>query len=182
MTHKTHAAPELIERFVQHAEHAAAIVERVERSPAALAGVLRGVTAEADSVLLAEPDDLPPELFDVFREAPNVRMQPAAHELASADVGVTDAFAGVAHTGSVCVSITPHLGGAISLFPRVHVAVLAAETIVARPRDVFTDERLAPRGLERDFVFVTGPSATADMGPLVRGVHGPGRLHIIILE
>ena len=31
-------------------------------------------------------------------------------------------------------------------------------------------------------VFVTGPSATADMGPLVRGVHGPHKLHIIVLR
>jgi len=30
-------------------------------------------------------------------------------------------------------------------------------------------------------VFVTGPSATADMGPLVRGVHGPHQLHVIVL-
>ena len=34
----------------------------------------------------------------------------------------------------------------------------------------------------RDLVFITGPSATADMGPLVRGVHGPHRLHILLLE
>jgi len=31
-------------------------------------------------------------------------------------------------------------------------------------------------------VFVTGPSATADMGPLVRGVHGPHKLHILVLR
>jgi L-lactate dehydrogenase complex protein LldG len=37
-------------------------------------------------------------------------------------------------------------------------------------------------GLTRDFVFITGPSATADMGPLVRGVHGPHRQHVIVVR
>ena len=33
-----------------------------------------------------------------------------------------------------------------------------------------------------DAVLATGPSATADMGELVYGVHGPRETHAIILE
>ena len=47
---------------------------------------------------------------------------------------------------------------------------------------VLAEEYLDGKGLTRSFSFITGSSATADMGPLVRGVHGPGQLHIIILE
>jgi L-lactate dehydrogenase complex protein LldG len=36
--------------------------------------------------------------------------------------------------------------------------------------------------LKRNLVFITGPSATADMGPLVVGVHGPHRVLILLLE
>jgi L-lactate dehydrogenase complex protein LldG len=68
---------------------------------------------------------------------------------------------------------------AASLLAPLHVALLRAENIVARPRDLFAAGAV---GLAQDFVFITGPSATADMGPLVRGVHGPHRLHVIILE
>jgi len=64
----------------------------------------------------------------------------------------------------------------------MHIALLPAEKIVERPRDLFHQDCLDGDGLRLDFVFITGPSATADMGPLVRGVHGPHRLHIIILE
>jgi len=64
----------------------------------------------------------------------------------------------------------------------MHIAVMSAEKITERPGDLFNPNFLDGKGLQRNFVFVTGPSATADTGPLVRGVHGPHRLHIIILE
>jgi len=70
----------------------------------------------------------------------------------------------------------------VGLFTRRHIAVLAAASIVARPRDVFDNPRVKKLSADSDFVFITGPSATADMGSLVRGVHGPGSLHIIILD
>ena len=84
-----------------------------------------------------------------------------------------EAFVGYMHQG---------YAGVISLLSRTHIAVLSAETIVERPADLFDPNCLGGKGLQRNFVFVTGPSATADMGPLVRGVHGPHHLHIIILE
>jgi L-lactate dehydrogenase complex protein LldG len=80
------------------------------------------------------------------------------------------------------VSVDRDHAGAISLLTRMHIAVLAAQTVVERPSDLFRPNCLEGKGLKRSFVFVTGPSATADMGPLVRGVHGPHQLHIIVLE
>ena len=62
--------------------------------------------------------------------------------------------------------------GMASLLAPLHIAVVAAETIVPQPRDLFREDVLGGKGLVRNFVFITGPSATADMGPLVRGVHG----------
>jgi L-lactate dehydrogenase complex protein LldG len=157
-------------------------VELIPCSGESLAAAILSATAGVSGILLAEPDDLPASLFDRVRQAPGVITDPTEEQLASIEVGVTDAFAGVARTGSVCVPVTKKLGGSVSLFTRWHIAVLNAGSIVSRPRDVFEDPRLKNISLNRDFVFVTGPSATADMGSLVRGVHGPGKLHIIILE
>ena len=53
---------------------------------------------------------------------------------------------------------------------------------MARPRDLFDPDCLKGEGLKRNLVFITGPSATADMGPLVHGVHGPHRLLVLLLE
>lgn len=103
-------------------------------------------------------------------------------DFASADVGVTDAFAGIAHSGSICVTVDHEYAGYLSLVTRVHIAVLSTKDIVERPGDLLREDCLDGKGLQRNFVFITGPSCTADMGPLVRGVHGPHRLHIIILN
>jgi L-lactate dehydrogenase complex protein LldG len=102
--------------------------------------------------------------------------------LATADAGVTGAFAGVASTGSVCVSMGRPLVAATSLLMPLNIVLLAKERIIARPRDLFDPDCLKGEGLKRDLVFITGPSATADMGPLVHGVHGPHRLVVLLLE
>jgi L-lactate dehydrogenase complex protein LldG len=179
--------PDFLDTFERAARAAAATVERLpratdlcEQSEALARAVLR-VAPDARRVAIAPPADLAPELFSSCERLPGVFSGRGKSELAAADVGITDAFAGVARTGSVCIALDPDHTGFISLLARMHVAVVAAEDIVEAPRELFRRDRLGGKGLDRNFVFVTGPSATADMGPLVRGVHGPHRLHIIVL-
>jgi L-lactate dehydrogenase complex protein LldG len=33
-----------------------------------------------------------------------------------------------------------------------------------------------------DLILTTGPSATADMGALVKGAHGPREVHVVLIE
>lgn len=173
---------ELVERFVLAAQRSESTIERIKKDPRALKTALMKAVEGIPTVLFAEPEDLAIDLFVPFRESFEVISKPDENHLRRAEIGITDAFAGVARTGSICVSYSRNLSGTISLFARTHVAVLDAKTIVERPRDVFTTAVLKDKALSRDFVIITGPSSTADMGPLVRGVHGPGKLHIIILE
>lgn len=173
---------ELVTVFEAAAKAAAATVERCPRTSQALGAALERVTTPGDAIVLAPPAYLPAELFAPFQRSRRAIGNPTSDELATADAGITEAFAAVARTGTICVSLGAGLTGHASLLPRLHIALLPAETIVERPRDLFRQECLGGQGLRLDFVFITGPSATADMGPLVRGVHGPHRLHIIILE
>ena len=170
----------LISQFETAVVSTAATVERVHRSASELGNAVRRIAR--GRIAIAEPLDLPNQLFSELRRLPGVVVERSKQELATCDVGVTDAFAGVARTGSVCVTVDHEYAGAISLLSRLHIAVLAGETIVERPADLFSPNILDGQGLTRNFVFITGPSATADMGPLVRGVHGPHQLHVIILE
>lgn len=173
------ATQDLIAQFEREARAAAASVGRVRSSGDIAAAVQR---FSGGKIAIAEPLDLPAELFADTRRLPGVTLGRSKEELASCVVGLTDAFAGVGRTGSVCVTVDHDYAGPISLLTRVHVAVVAASTIVERPADLFQKSCLGGKALGRNFVFVTGPSATADMGPLVRGVHGPHQLHILILE
>lgn len=172
--------PDLVQQFETAAISAAASVERVPFTPRDLAAAVKKIAA--GRLAVAPTLDLPSDLFSQLQTLPGVVTGRSKEELAACDVGITEAFAGVARTGSVCVAVDHDYSGVISLLARMHVAVLSAKKITERPGDLFSPQFLNGKALQRNFVFITGPSATADMGPLVRGVHGPHRLHIIILE
>jgi L-lactate dehydrogenase complex protein LldG len=172
----------LIDQFVSAATAAVATAEVIDRNPRSLCAAILRAAGDSNRILFAPPQDLPAELFAAFAQDSRVKSNPTAEELVNSPAGVTEAFAAVARTGSVCVNVGYQRTGMASLLAPLHIAVVAADTIVPQPRDLFRDDVLGGKGLSRSFVFITGPSATADMGPLVRGVHGPHRLHIIVLR
>jgi L-lactate dehydrogenase complex protein LldG len=172
----------LVEQFTSSAKAAVATVEVIDRSPAALCDAILRAAGDANCILYAPPNDLPLPLFSDFAGDPRAVADATADQMVSSAAGVTEAFAAVASTGSVCINVSHERTGMVSLLAPLQIAVVAAETIVPQPRDLFRNDVLDGKGLCRDFVFVTGPSATADMGPLVRGVHGPHKLHIIVLR
>jgi L-lactate dehydrogenase complex protein LldG len=173
---------ELTDLFETNAREAVAVVERCKRAAGSVREALERITLNMRRIVVGAAEFVDPQLVDVLQELPGVLLKPADEQLAAADAGITGAFAGVASSGSVCVALGPPLTAAASLLMSLHIVLLPAERIVARPRDLFDEACLGGEGLRRNLVFITGPSATADMGPLVRGVHGPHRLHILLLE
>ncbi len=169
-------------QFAENATKAVATVEVIERSPLALRDAILHAVGDVTRILFSPPQELPMALFAEFASDPRVRSNPTPDEMVHSAAGVTEAFAGVASTGSVCIDVSYERTGMVSLLAPLQIAVVAADTIVPKPRDLFRADMLDGKGLRRDFVFVTGPSATADMGPLVRGVHGPHKLHIIVVR
>lgn len=169
-------------QFVAAAERFHATAQAIPATPHQLLAAMQDRIQGRGPVVLAEPVDLPRALFQPLLNTGAIITGPTEELLEEAQVGITEGFAGLARTGSVCVANNRELAGAVSLFAREHIAVLDANTIVSRPKDLFTAPSVREKVLSRDFVIVTGPSATADMGELVYGVHGPGKLHIIILE
>ena len=70
----------------------------------------------------------------------------------------------------------------MSLLPPCHIAVIAQSSIVPSLDDIFRARPL-PGDQSSAMVVITGPSRTADIEMrLVRGVHGPGEIHVIIVE
>src|SRR5271170_1610289 len=136
----------------------------------------------ARTLVITSGEFVSAEIFAEARQLPGVIAKPTDDQLAAADAGVTEAFAGVARTGSICIAMGPALRAPASLLMPLHVALLPVERIVFRPRELFEPKGSGAEALKRNQEFVTGPSATADMGPLVRGVHGPHRLHILVLD
>ncbi|MGH9673570.1 MAG: LutC/YkgG family protein, partial [Bryobacteraceae bacterium] len=97
---------------------------------------------------------------------------------ASADVGITGADYALADTGTLVFFSSAEEPRLVSLLPPVHLAVVARERLLTGLDELFT---LIPDPAEvsSSLVFVTGPSRTADIEQiLVRGVHGPGEIHV----
>jgi len=176
------AQSSLIDLFVARASEAAAKVERVRRAPQDVRAALARATEGARALVVADGEFLAPDLISAARSLPGVISKPTDDQLAEAGAGVTEAFAGVARTGSICIAMGGGMRALASLLMPLHVALLPAERIVSRPRDLFEPKGIGREALGRNLAVVTGPSATADMGPLVRGVHGPHRLYILVLD
>lgn len=174
--------PDLVATFEKNAIDAAAQVRRIHTGQEEVRSAVREIANGANSIALGAGEFLPAGFIDSLRDLPGVLASPTDDQLSRAEVGICAAFAGVASSGSVCVAMGPPLVTLTSLLMPLHIVLLMADRIVPRPRDLFDPARLDGVGLRRNLVFITGPSATADMGPLVRGVHGPHRLQIFLLE
>ena len=77
----------------------------------------------------------------------------------------------------------PEQPRSLSLLPPVHIAVARREQIVADLFDWFDDQQRDIHKLPACVSIITGPSKTGDIElKLVTGVHGPGEVHVILLE
>jgi len=98
--------------------------------------------------------------------------------LATCDLGITVADAALPETGTVLLRTTQGQADALSLLPRVHLALVSPEAFVADLQDAFA----LAKG-DRHFVLVSGCSRTADIEKvLTLGVHGPKAYHLWVCD
>jgi L-lactate dehydrogenase complex protein LldG len=97
-------------------------------------------------------------------------------------VGLTGAMAALADTGSLAVISGPGRGRMASLLPPAHIAILrAAQIVPSLTHFLASHPDAADAG--SNLVFITGPSRTGDIEmTLSRGVHGPGVVHVVVIE
>jgi len=120
----------------------------------------------------------------------------------AATVGITGVDFALAETGSLVVTSWTEGAQLASLAPPVHVALYRRSQLVASLDEVLEKLPVAgphpsvppPVGAAskgrgdgqdpgRSVVFITGTSRTADIEQiLIRGVHGPGEVHAILVE
>ena len=107
--------------------------------------------------------------------------------LARADIGLSGVDCAVASTGTLALTAAPGQMRGVSLLPPVHVAVVKSEQIVATLADYLTLLQVPEAELQANLTscisFITGPSRTGDIElSLTIGVHGPGALHLLVLD
>jgi len=100
------------------------------------------------------------------------------YELALCDLGITEADFILPETGTLALRSSAAQPRAVSLAPRVHLAIVRPEMLRADMHQVFAEAKD-----HHYLVFITGPSRTADIELTVTlGVHGPKNLYVWMLE
>jgi len=100
---------------------------------------------------------------------------------ATVDIGITSADYALSDTGTLVMLASPAEARLVSLLPPAHLAVVPCDRILTGLDELFTILP-DPAAQTSSMVLITGPSRTADIEQiLVRGVHGPGQVTVVIV-
>jgi L-lactate dehydrogenase complex protein LldG len=119
-------------------------------------------------------------IVEVLRDAGIELVSPFAdkHAMAECDLGVTEADFVLPETGTLGLYASPDRPRAVSLLPRVHLAIVSPTSLRADLHHVLGEAKSAP-----NLVLITGPSRTADIElTITLGVHGPRSLYVWIVQ
>ncbi len=96
------------------------------------------------------------------------------YEMAQCDLGITEADFLLPETGTLILKSSVEKPRAVSLLPRIHLAIVRRDMLRADMHQVFAEAKNS-----NYLVFITGPSRTADIELTVTlGVHGPRNLFV----
>lgn len=173
-------APATLDLFDERVSDYRATVHRC--GPDDVATVVAQVCAEEEARTLIVPADLDaawrPDELDVVEDAGQSHV-----ELDGIDGVVTGCAVAVAETGTIVLDGGSGQGRrALTLVPDLHVCVVRADQVVdSVPEGV---ARLADAvAAGHPLTWISGPSATSDIElSRVEGVHGPRRLHVLLVE
>ncbi len=183
------SSDDLLAMFTENAEKVGMHVHRANQ-PGAMAKVielLRGAEAQhigAAAGSTAEQLNLEAALRDAGLPLVDWRKSPGMDGQYQLDAGITDVHAALAETGTLVVCSGARHGRGLSLAPPMHIALVRASDVLPDMLDYWARRKGMPHTeLPSSQVFITGPSKTADIeGELVTGVHGPGEVHIVLIE
>jgi L-lactate dehydrogenase complex protein LldF len=154
------------------------IVQLAGEHPAHILAPAVEKTAEDVAALLSAVDgeSVPPELDALTRAARRQLRQ----VFLDADVGITGANFGVSATGSICLVTNEGNGRLVSALPRVHVALMGMERLVADLSDLAVLLGLLARSgtgqrLSVYTTLITGPRRAGEED-------GPEELHVVIVD
>lgn len=184
----------LLERFTRELTALKGDVFTVEGDDAARAKVLELLAQhETKSIIAWDFAYIPVEGLEVAIRAAGIDIvQPDTHDemrmeilsaSAEAQVGLTGADAAAATTGTLIFTTAPGKGRVPTVLAPVHIAVITLDQLLPRLESWIAVQRAQglPLTNSANFCFVSGPSRTGDIEmQLILGVHGPGKVQVIV--
>lgn len=140
--------------------------------------VLLGRSEVLDSLAIA--DKLRAEGIEIVDAAVP---QNDSKEWFAADLGISGVDHLIAETGSVVLASRADQPRSLSLLPPIHIAVAEQRQLLPDLFDLFAAFAGHEDDLPACLSIVTGPSKTGDIElRLVTGVHGPGEIHVVLIQ
>jgi L-lactate utilization protein LutC len=140
---------------------------------------------ESTGRLNLEKGNLPPESEITVVKPDDQNPSFNRRRALDADIGITGVDYAIAETGTCVVSASNEVGRLVSLAPPIYLAVVDKGQVLPSLDELFTIQK-------KDFVdgsansytsLISGPSRSADIeSTLVTGVHGPGEVHLLLVE
>ena len=175
----------LVDRFVDRAEHMESTVERLASRDEVPMAVARYLDALSLPAAIAEQKSHEgvcwPELGDLDWRGAGLSIE-ARPTQGHDRLGVTGCLCAIAETGTLVFIPGPQMPTATALLPDTHVVVVRAADVVATMEDAFARVRAAKSRMPRAINFISGPSRTGDIEQtIVLGAHGPYRVHVLLI-
>jgi len=179
------AGPDPVRRFAHELAALGGFAHLVPNSQAAVATVFDLAQArKARRVFLGEgalvdPLRLADQLASNGMEV--ILSDTSRDAIFAADLGISGVDALIAETGSIVQASRPGQPRSLSLLPPCYIAIADRSQLYA---DLFDWFDTFPVGdLPASISLITGPSKTGDIElKLVTGVHGPGEVHVILMN
>ncbi len=176
-------AAEMRAHFIEQAEKLACQVHAFSDREEAIEKVM-SLLGDDKSALTWSFDHIP--LTGLAGAMGQAGIHPADLRDASVRVGITGVDAALAGTGSLLLTSGEGKSRQASLLPITHIAVMTADQIIPDMEAWFTLQR--ERGIENfadvsNIAIISGPSRSADIAmEMIMGMHGPGAVHVILLD
>jgi len=169
-------------RFIAEAEKLSCVIHHVEDEADARQKLLSLINHDK-SILAWDDAHLP---FPIEATLADNNISIANFDDKTIRIGVTGVDAALAATGSFIVSSGAGKFRTTSLLPDIHIALVDSkqllpdlETWVAAQKEA----DFAAFNQSSNTVIISGPSKTADIAQeLIKGAHGPRRVHIILID
>jgi L-lactate dehydrogenase complex protein LldG len=182
----THDVAELVELFKESLDavdgHCIVVENRADVVQALfeIINKLQGTYLKAKRIAVSDSPEIERLVNLVDADVDSFAVAPTAAEVFNFDVGISNAQAGIAETGTLVLDSSRERNRLVSLVPPVHIAILNASNIVQTLGEALSALRQSDE-VSPIVTLVTGPSRTADIElTLAIGVHGPQELYVIV--
>jgi L-lactate dehydrogenase complex protein LldG len=169
------------QRFLEEVKKLSGVGQKL--SPAELKAAFKTLVGEKNiqkATVWETPDLRQLRLIEILSSLGIQLVSPNAskHDMAQCDLGITEADYLLPETGTLVLSSSAEKPRAVSLLPRIHLAIVRPAMLRADMHQVFAESKN-----NHYLVFITGPSRTADIELTVTlGVHGPRHLYVWLLD